>query len=335
MGPSLVPGSFRERSLTDVLVHALHHAAACVIDVGTNPEILAQVFPYVPDELRKNGAGNKMEQQVTSKSLTSGAVIQIASIPRQFHIDSFGSLSEFFLPLLDLTRQAVESQKVISNHKDNTTAYNAASLLAGELLREGNCMIGREFLNVANCYQIDFEHDQFGVTAQVFAVGGGTAAFFFVRITGKIMADDFSVADPRTNKHLFHFSEDEARKPDFFSRDFPFIANQSRLNPSKIDANGVNAANDQAVDIQTVVSVLGEDRAVRISKQKGEGRLDVQDVEHHTRVAYFPASCISDFPKLMLAIQEYMTQCTQAGSSHQDALPVPAAGKHFTKVPTE
>ena len=275
-----------------------------------------------------------MEQQVTSKSLTSGAVIQIASIPRQFYIDSFGSLSEFFLPLLDLTRQALETQKLREN-KDKTAAYNAASHLAGELLREGNCMIGREFLNAANSYQIDFENDQFAVTAQVFAVGGGTAAFFFVRITGKIMAEGFSVTDPRTNKDLFHFSEAEARKPDFLLREFPFIANQSRLNPATASASGANAANDQAVDIQMVISVLGEDRAIRICKQKGEDRLDVQDTGRDVRVAYFPASCLCDFPKLTLAIQEYMTQCAQAKSSDNGTLPVPAAGKHFTKVPTE
>ena len=56
-------------------------------------------------------------------------------IPRQFFIDSFGSMSEYFLPLLDLARQALESQKSAEN-KDKTAAYNAASYMAGELLRE-------------------------------------------------------------------------------------------------------------------------------------------------------------------------------------------------------
>jgi len=273
-----------------------------------------------------------MEQTPTSKSRASGAVIQIASIPRQFYIDSSGSLSEFFLPLLDLAREAVESQKSPGN-KDKTVAYNAASHLAGELLREGSCMIGREFLHVANSYQIDFQSDQFVVTAQVFAVGGGTAASFFVKISSAITGDTFHVSDPRTDRELFHFSDTEARKPDFFSREFPFIAHQSRLHPAKYTTN-INPSTGDAVDIQLVISVLGENKAIRIRKQIGDDRLDVFDTGQNARVAYFPASCLNDFPKLTQLIQEYMTMCAQ-GEQPEDSPEDSASGTQVTKAPAK
>lgn len=266
----------------------------------------------------------------TGKSRASGALIQIASIPRQFYIDSFGSLSEFFLPLLDLAREAALSQRSVES-KDKTAAYNAASHLAGELLREGNCLIGREFLNVANSYQIDFQSDQFVVAAQVFAVGGGTAASFFVKITSTIIGEVFRVIDPRTDRELFHFSESEARKPDFFSREFPFIAHKSRLNPTRYTTN-INPSTGDALDIQLVVSVLGENKTIRIRKQIGDDRLDVFDVVQNARIAYFPASCLSDFPKLTQLIQEYMTMCAQGEAPEE---PPTDAGKQLTRAPAK
>ena len=265
----------------------------------------------------------------TPKSRASGALIQVASIPRQFYIDSSGSLSELFLPLLDLAREAVASQMSVES-KDKTAAYNAASHFAGELLREGNCLIGREFLHVANSYQIDFQSDQFIVTAQVLAVGGGTAASFFVKISSTITGEVFRVVDPRTDRELFQFSETEARKPDFFSREFPFIAHKSRVNPTRYTTS-INPSTGDAVDIQLAVSVLGENKALRIRKQNGDDRLDVFDVVQNTRIAYFPASCLSDFPKLTQLIQEYMIMCAQGEAPEEPVDSNQAA--QLTKAP--
>lgn len=265
-----------------------------------------------------------------AKSRESGALIQIESIPRQFYLDSPGSLSKFFLPLLDLAREALENQKSVDS-RDKTAAYNAASHLAGELLRERSCVIGRDFLHAANSYQVDFQEDQFLVTAQVFAVGAGMAASFFVKITGRITGEAFYVLDPRTGRELFHFSLAEARKPEFFSREFPFIAQQTRLHPEKSTAHISPSAGD-AVDLQLVISVLGDNKPIRIRKQIGEDRLDVFDVGQNAHVAYFPASCLSDFPKLTQLIQEYMTMCAQGDVPEE---PPADSSNQLTKTPAK
>ena len=52
------------------------------------------------------------------------------------------------------------------------------------------------------------------------------------KIMGAIRGDKFLAVYPVSKSSLFSFTRFEANKPECFSTEFPFIANESRQNPA-------------------------------------------------------------------------------------------------------
>jgi hypothetical protein len=90
---------------------------------------------------------------------------------------------------------------------------------------------------------------------------------FRVKVQGAIRGDKFVVMDPETKNTLFPFNRFEADKRDFFVRDFPLLAQESRKDPTMF--GGAQSALIQGVvDLTLGVLVCGKTIMVRVQKEK-------------------------------------------------------------------
>jgi len=233
----------------------------------------------------------------------SSSVVEIASIPRKFQSNGFGALHQLFLPLLALARDAFNVQ----GQDASEVAYRAASCMAGELIRDLNFTPGRAFTKIPNLYQLDFQANRYQVETDVFAQDGNSSAFFHVKILGEIRGDNFAVWDSANNKELFKFTISEASKPEYFEREFPFIAYHARVNSAEFTQNASDILVDQVVDMQLVVSVLQKAVKVRIHKEAGDLYIGIQDFNTGNDIMRLPVVRLNNLPGLMKAIEQHMT----------------------------
>jgi hypothetical protein len=232
----------------------------------------------------------------------SSSVVEIATIPRKFQSTGIGALHQLFLPLLALARNAYNVQVQESSEK----AYRAASFMAGELIRDFNFTPGRPFTKIPNFYLLDFQTNRYQVETDVFAQSEGCSAFFHVKIAGEIQGENFVVWDPSIDKDIFKFTLSEARKPEYFEREFPFIAYHARVNSAEFSHDASDSMVEQIIDMQLVVSVLDKTVKIRVHKKVGDLYMNVQDINTGQDIMRLPVMRLNNLPGMMKSIEQHL-----------------------------
>jgi len=235
----------------------------------------------------------------------SSSTVDVVSIPWRFFAVKYDQLDQLFLPMLSSAQQASDVSGLRTGGPE--AALHAAALFGGELLRDGSFAPVRQgSVNAANAYQIDFNENSFQVETSVSARDANKSSFFRVNINGAIRGDKFMVTDPVTNNSLFSFTKFEANKPEFFSVEFPFIAHESRQNPSSFA--GDNSATVRGViDLVLGVPVGQETITVRIYKQSDILSAEVRNPISNEAVMSVPLASLSNITKLVETIAQHLT----------------------------
>lgn len=246
----------------------------------------------------------RAHQQENDLSQKSSCAVEIVSIPRKFQASGFGALHQLFLPLLALARDAYQGQANSSSEQ----AYRAASYMAGELLRDANFVPGRSFTTPPNTYVLNFQERSVEVEAEIFSESNDASALFRVKITGDILGEEFAVQDPSNHRPLFTFTLSEASKPEFFEREFPFMAYQVRSNAGPAASDASNELLDQEIDMQMGIGDGPAGLTVRISKRKGDPLIEVTDKKTGVCLVKLPCHHLNNIAGLQKAIKDHMTQ---------------------------
>jgi len=237
--------------------------------------------------------------------IASSSTVDIASIPWRFFAVKYDQLDQLFLPMLASAQQANDVAGVRAGGAD--AALHAAALFAGELMRDGSFAPVRPgSVNASNTYMIDFKENTFQVETSVSAKDAHRASFFRVRVIGAIRGDKFMVSDPVTKNSLFSFTRFEANKPDFFSVEFPFIAMESRQNPSAFEGDN-SAIVHGVIDLVMGIPVGGETITVRIYKQSDTLSAEVKNPITNQAVMSVPIASLGNITKLVETISQHLS----------------------------
>jgi hypothetical protein len=237
--------------------------------------------------------------------IASSSTVDIVSIPWRFFAVKFDQLDQLFLPMLSSAQQANDVSGLRTGGPE--AALHAAALFGGELLRDGSFAPVRPgSVNAANAYLIDFGENSFQVETSVSARDAHVASFFRVKVSGAIRGDKFIVTDPVTRNSLFSFTKFEANKPEFFSSEFPFIAHESRQNPSSF-AGDNSAMVRGVIDLVLGIPVGQETITVRIYKQSDILSAEVRNPITNEAVMSVPLSSLGNITKLVETISQHLS----------------------------
>jgi hypothetical protein len=257
--------------------------------------------------------------------IASSSTVDIVSIPWRFFAVKYDQLDQLFLPILSSAQQANDVSGLRTGGPE--AALHAAALLSGELLRDGSFAPVRPgSVNAANAYLIDFGENSFQVETSVSARDAHIASFFRVKISGAIRGDKFIVTDPVTRNSLFSFTKFEANKPDFFSSEFPFIAHESRQNPSSF-AGDNSAMVRGVVDLVLGIPVGQENIMVRIYKQSDILSAEVRNPITNEAVMSVPLSSLGNITKLVETISQHLSANAAARLSLSPSSSASTSGK--------
>jgi hypothetical protein len=270
-------------------------------------------------------------------SPTVGSRVEIVSIPCHFHASKYDLLEQLFLPLLCAAQQANDLMGV--RVRGDRSALEAAAYMAGELLRDRSFAPVRSLsTGASNLYLLDFVADTFQVESTVFSCGTTRQALFRVRINGRVRGDKFQVFDPVTNNLLFSFSRVEADKPDFFGREFPLLAHESRKDlTSSGDRRNVPA--HEIIDLMLGVPISGTTITVRVQKAAADSSVEVKSPTNGATVMRLPLSSLNNITKVAESIGQYLStnasarqllEGAAASSEREEAAPVPEKGEAST-----
>lgn len=250
----------------------------------------------------------------------SGSVVDISSVPCHFSASKYHLLDQLFIPLLSLAQQANDVMGLRAG--DEKTAFRAAAYLAGELLRDSSFATTRTLTTpCANSFWIDLGENRFEAETALQNTDATQFSVFCLKVAGAIRGDKFLVTEAGSNRSLFSFTRFEAEKPDFFLREFPFIASQARRDPS-LFAEGQGAMLRGNVDLQITVAAGERMVTVRIRKAADS---PVAEVKHPvTDVAFMtvPIATLGNIPKLMDGIAKHLILNPEVTKSLQDSAAV-------------
>jgi hypothetical protein len=235
----------------------------------------------------------------------SGSVVEIISIPLHFFASKCDLLGDLFVPLLSSAQEA--SDLLAVRVGDNKSALRAASYMAGELMHDANFAPTKSmFAKVAHAYAIDLPGNGFKAQTCVSANEQSGIAQFQIDVKGAIRGDKFIAVDPQSNMTLFSFTRSEADKPDFFARDFPFLASEARKDPA-VSSGGQSAAVQAVIDLMLGIPVAGKTITVRIQKREDASSLDVKHATTNKTLLTLPLTSLSNMTKLVETIAQHFS----------------------------
>jgi hypothetical protein len=235
----------------------------------------------------------------------SGSTVEIISIPCQFHAPKYALLEQLFIPLLSSAQQANDLMGLRVG--DDKSAHRAASYMAGELLRDETFGPVRSLMaSAAHAFLIDFVGNNFQAETSVFSAGGGKASLFRLKVTGAIRGDKFVVEDPSTNNTLFSFTRFEADKPNFFARDFPFLASEARKEHAASTGGPAELVHG-VIDLMLGVPVGGKTITVRVQKQAETLSVEIKHPSTNETVMSIPLAALSNIAKLAETIAKHLS----------------------------
>ena len=171
--------------------------------------------------------------------------------------------------------------------------------MAGSLLCDDHFVPARVSNLSENMYTMDFLTGLLHVTTQIYAEDRNTTSYFGVSVGGRILENTFVVRNSVTDRVLAHISEDEIRKPHFFTQDLPFICKNTQFDPSLISGSGASALLDQSIELRLAVEVNGHFKDVYIRKEKGEGQGHALDPKTGRSLCVLPMDSFNNLGQLI------------------------------------
>jgi len=241
---------------------------------------------------------------------TSSTTVDIVSVPWHFLAMKYDQLDQLFLPLLSSAQQANDILALRTGGAES--ALNAAAHLAGELLRDVSFSPVRTMsVNAANAYLIDFGENSFQVETSVSTRDERRSSLFRVKVMGAIRGDKFLVTDPVTKSSLFSFTKFEANKSDFFTKEFPFIAHESRQDLAMFGGDNSTMVHG-VVDLVLGIPVGEETVTVRVHKQSETLSVEVKNPVTNETVMSLPIASLGNIAKLVESIAQHLTTNAKA-----------------------
>jgi len=213
-------------------------------------------------------------------------------------------LGQLFVPLLCSVQQA--NDLTGTGPKDENSAQQSAALLAGELLRDVSFAPSRSVITSAtNRYLLDFLKESFRVETEVFSTQSGTEALFRVTVNGQIRGDEFRVLDVTTGNTLFSFTRYQAEKRDFFEREFPFLAQEARKDPTMF-GEGNKVLSFQTVSLTLGIPLSGKVHTVKVESEEGSLCAEVKNPSDNAVIMKLPVASLNNIGKLVQGIADFV-----------------------------
>jgi len=233
----------------------------------------------------------------------SGSTVDVVSIPCHFHGAKYDLLDQLFIPLLSSAQRASDIMGLRTG--DDQAPLRAAAYLAGELLRDQSFAPARSLMtSVSHAFLIDLPGNNFEAETVVSSTGT-KRSMFLLKVSGAIRGDKFLVVDPATGNNLFSFTRFEADKPDYFARDFPFLAQESRPSSTLLSGAQVSLVSG-VVDLVLGVPLGDKVVAVRIHKLAGTSSIEVRHSVTHETIIGLPLASLGNISKLLETISRYL-----------------------------
>lgn len=234
----------------------------------------------------------------------SGSIVEVATVPYGFHAPKFDSLDRLFNPLVSLAQLANDLMGLRMGNEED--AHRASAFLAGELLRDSRFVPTRAQMSACSTsYTVDLTKNLFQVETAVLGDRAGMASIFRLRITGAVRGDKFVVSDPTNGVTLFSFTRFEAEKANFFDRDFPFLAQESR-NDNTLSTPRNQSWLNGVVDLVLGIPVNGKTVTVRVQKQPETLTLEVRRHPSNITLMSLPLNNLSNIAKLIDSIGSHL-----------------------------
>jgi hypothetical protein len=233
----------------------------------------------------------------------TGTTVDVVSIPCHFHAVRYHLLDQLFIPLLSFAQEANDLLGLRVG--DDKSALRAASYLAGELLRDKSFSPSRSSMSKAShVYLIDLPGNNFQAETSIF---GDKGSIFRVMVKGPIRGDKFVVTDPASNGVLFSFTKFEANKPEFFVRDFPYLAQEARKDPA-LFSGGQGSVFNGVIDLMLGVQVGEKMVTVRVQKLADSMSVEAKMADTNKTIMNIPQSSLGNLSKLVETITQHLTE---------------------------
>ncbi len=247
---------------------------------------------------------SRLENPHRVELAASASTVDIVSIPTHFYAAKCGLLEHLFIPLLSCAQDASDLMGL--RVADDKAALRASAYLAGELLRDASFTPSRSWIsNTSHAYVIDLPGNKFQVETSVLTAKKDMTSMFRLKVAGAIRGDSFVVSDPVTKMSLFSFTRFEAEKKDFFARDFPFLAMESRKDPT-LFVGAREALLRGVVDLSIGVPVGDGMVMVRIYKQPDNLCVEVKDHATNTTFMQLPFASLGNMCKMIETIAKQL-----------------------------
>ncbi|MCZ6752203.1 MAG: hypothetical protein O7E51_10290 [Acidobacteria bacterium] len=229
--------------------------------------------------------------------------IEIIHIHPTFYTASFGDPSVLFPLLLASAREAYAATTGDAEQKNDATAHRrAATYMAGLLVCDETFLLRKAAEFRGHRYTLDFSAGTIQLCTHVYTAFQQSVAFFNIRIKGPITGSTFVVSNTTTDRVLAQVSEDELKKPNFFTEELPFVCSQTQNDPALVDSIPSLDLIDKNFELWLPIDHAGSVRTVVVSKEKGEGQGRVQDPVTRELLCMVPLDSFNDLETLLATL---------------------------------
>ncbi len=242
-------------------------------------------------------------------SVASAGVVEIGTIPRMFYTPAYGAPDILFHWLLTNAREAFAVAATTVQHQGEPpkdVSFYAATYMAGVLLRDENLVPARVQNTSAHLYTLDFLADTIQLRTEIYAVQQHSSALFTVKIDGRIKGSAFVVRNAVTDRVLAQVTEEELKKPNFFTDELPSLCYHVQQDPGLAASVSTAALVDQSLELRLSIPPVGEVKSILVQKDKGQLQGQVRDAETGQSLCVLPLDSLNNLGQMVETLQRIL-----------------------------
>ena len=238
----------------------------------------------------------------------AAGVVELDGISRMFYTPNFGAPDILLYSLLTSDREAYAAtcRGTPREGKSPDGGMEAGTYMAGLLLRDDNFVPARVPRNYAHHYTLNFSTGMILVCTEVYVVDDRSANLFTVRLEGGILEDLFVVRNAVTGSLLVQVTEEDLKKPKFFSEEFPRRAFLSSTRRDGTTGTFPLALVDQSFELSLPILCRNEMRTVLVQKQKGDFKARIVDPETKACLQLLPIGRLNNLADLIAGLPQVL-----------------------------
>lgn len=247
----------------------------------------------------------------------SAAVIEIANVRQSFYTATNGAPDPLFAWLVTTARLAYEITSSGGHRLTQTSASQpgvaAERYMASLLLCDNNFIQSHaQKQPYDHLYHLDLSAGTIRLRTQLCDSVQSSASYPSVLIEGRIRENSFVVHNADSDRVLTEISEEDLKKPNFFSQELPLRCPRTQQSGTPPGAVATETMLDQSFELRLPVNLDGNTRMVLISKQKGEQEGKAQDADTGEVICVIPSHYWNN---LGLLVENLPAMLTAARSS--------------------